>query len=676
MKLRGFTVVEVVVAVAIVTLLAAIVIPDLWAAQQRITGEMFMNSVHDITTTLELYKKEHSGLYPTQLEELASYFDKQPINQYTRSSMLSSNTYQSGVQYTPSADRKSYTLVVTQRDVNDLDRDKNKTETVPEALGQPFSFGNVQPITPTVARTYIVTLRAVPNNTGQLVAFPNPAKAGQTVMLSQKPANCYDFSSWSSSDVTISDNSFTMPAKDVTVTASYTIRQYTVSAAPNNPSYGTVTGADTYNCGSTATLTAVPTTGYTFEGWYESGSQVSTATTYTFTVNDNRTLEARFATNITIAFTRNSVAYTSDGTQVAANQPRFEQGQFGQAIFIEEGTTNLLTAEQSSVETNLEGLGGRRTPELERDLTTAWHGDASLRGVKHIEFSISTSKEKTPITAGVPYTGSVYTKSSAQQSQLFSLYWHPGNTDASTSVDFTTEWKRAVVSGIAPLKATESYLELYSNGNYTIWWDGAQLEAKPYATSWTLGGTTRAAETLSISPVSNILTPQQGTIDVWVDVPEFWKSGIPNSRRIWTIGTATETGVYYLGYNPTNDQIEFSVVSDVGTAQTIRANKPAVGWHLFTARWSNNEMSLWIDGVMVGSISNPVLPSRFADNKLYLGNMPNISMSAINTYIDDFRISSIARTDAEIQTLYQSNQPAPKDADTTLKLTFDGNLTP
>lgn len=157
-------------------------------------------------------------------------------------------------------------------------------------------------------------------------------------------------------------------------------------------------------------------------------------------------------------------------------------------------------------------------------------------------------------------------------------------------------------------------------------------------------------------------------------MPDFWKSGIPNSRRIWTIGTATETGVYYLGYNPTNDQIEFSVVSDVGTAQTIRADKPSIGWHLLTTRWSNNEMSLWIDGVMVGSIINPVLPSRFVDNKLYLGNMPNISMSAINTYIDDFRISSIARTDAEIQTLYQNNQSAPVDANTILKLTFDGNL--
>jgi len=294
MKVRSFTIIEVIVAVAIVAVLAAIVIPDLWAAQQRITGEMFMNNVHDIITTLELYKKQNNGLYPEQIEELESYYDKQPINSYTKSSMLISDNYRSGIQYIPSSDLKSYTLLVTQKDINDLDRDKNKTETVAEALGQPFSFVNVQPITPTVARTYIVTLRAVPNNTGQLVAFPNPAKAGQTVMLSQKPANCYNFGSWSSPDVTITNNSFVMPAKDVTVTANYTVRQYTVSVAPNNPSYGTVTGSGTYDCGSTATLTAEPNTGYTFVGWYESGISLTASTVYIFTVSSTRTLEARF----------------------------------------------------------------------------------------------------------------------------------------------------------------------------------------------------------------------------------------------------------------------------------------------------------------------------------------------------------------------------------------------
>ena len=134
MKVRSFTIIEVIVAVAIVALLAAIVIPDLWAAQQRITGEMFMNNVHDIITTLELYKKQNNGLYPEQIEELESYYDKQPINPYTGKSMLVSNSSQAGIQYEPSADHKSYTLVVTQKDINDIDRDKDKTETVSEAL--------------------------------------------------------------------------------------------------------------------------------------------------------------------------------------------------------------------------------------------------------------------------------------------------------------------------------------------------------------------------------------------------------------------------------------------------------------------------------------------------------------------------------------------------------------
>ena len=75
-----------------------------------------------------------------------------------------------------------------------------------------------------------------------------------------------------------------------------------MSAAPNNPSYGTITGSGTYNCGSTATLTAVPNTGYMFVGWYEDGSQVSTTATYVFTVSGNRTLEARFKSSYVIVF--------------------------------------------------------------------------------------------------------------------------------------------------------------------------------------------------------------------------------------------------------------------------------------------------------------------------------------------------------------------------------------
>jgi len=354
MKLRSFAIIEIIVTLAIITILATIVIPDLWATQQRVTGEMFMNNVHDIVTTLELYKKENEGLYPAQLEDLASYYDRQPVNQYTKNSMLTSNSSQSGIEYTPSSDYKSYTLIVTQRDINDLDRDKNRIETVPEALGQPFIFSNVTPVTPTIARTYIITLLTNPDKAGNLSAIPNPAKANQTVILSQTPNNCYEFNSWLSSDVTISGNSFVMPAQNITVTANYTLKQYNVSVAPNNTSYGTVTGSGTYNCDSTATLTAEPNTGYTFVGWYEGSKSVTTATTYIFTVNSDRTLEARFgisASSYTITIVYEAEVSPSGNIATVSKNPASP------------GESVTLTIDKSAI-SSCYLYGGWRSPDL------------------------------------------------------------------------------------------------------------------------------------------------------------------------------------------------------------------------------------------------------------------------------------------------------------------------
>jgi gingipain R len=57
----------------------------------------------------------------------------------------------------------------------------------------------------------------------------------------------------------------------------------TVSANPANG--GTVTGAGTYDPGTTATLTATANEGYTFTNWTKNGVAVSTNASYSFTVN-------------------------------------------------------------------------------------------------------------------------------------------------------------------------------------------------------------------------------------------------------------------------------------------------------------------------------------------------------------------------------------------------------
>ena len=58
---------------------------------------------------------------------------------------------------------------------------------------------------------------------------------------------------------------------------------------------GTVTGGGTVNSGSSVTITAIPSTGYMFDGWYENNLKIPGANAvYTFTADANRTLEARF----------------------------------------------------------------------------------------------------------------------------------------------------------------------------------------------------------------------------------------------------------------------------------------------------------------------------------------------------------------------------------------------
>lgn len=69
---------------------------------------------------------------------------------------------------------------------------------------------------------------------------------------------------------------------------------YTVSATANPVVGGTVTGADTYQEGAIATLTATPNTGYKFVNWTKGGVEVSTEATYSLLVTENVALVANF----------------------------------------------------------------------------------------------------------------------------------------------------------------------------------------------------------------------------------------------------------------------------------------------------------------------------------------------------------------------------------------------
>ena len=69
---------------------------------------------------------------------------------------------------------------------------------------------------------------------------------------------------------------------------------WNITATANPAEGGTISGAGTYEQGSTCTLVATPAEGYEFVNWKENDAIVSTETTFSFTVTSNRNLVANF----------------------------------------------------------------------------------------------------------------------------------------------------------------------------------------------------------------------------------------------------------------------------------------------------------------------------------------------------------------------------------------------
>ena len=143
--------------------------------------------------------------------------------------------------------------------------------------------------------TFSITASANPSAGGH-VTGDGTYSYGASCTLTAEANPGYTFTNWTENGNVVSTQahySFNVNGNR-TLVANFTQLQHTITVSANPNNGGTVTGDGTYNYGQSCTLTATPSTGYSFVRWTKNGNEVSTNTSYTFTVTESATYVAHF----------------------------------------------------------------------------------------------------------------------------------------------------------------------------------------------------------------------------------------------------------------------------------------------------------------------------------------------------------------------------------------------
>lgn len=145
---------------------------------------------------------------------------------------------------------------------------------------------------------YTVNVSANPSN-GGTVTGGGSFNHGQTCTVQASPSEGYSFANWTDEGDVVSSNA----GYTFTVTGNRSLvanfveqqeNQYTITVSANPNEGGSVSGGGNYAAGQPCTLTATANSTYAFARWMKNGSEVSTSSTYTFTVTESAQYVAEF----------------------------------------------------------------------------------------------------------------------------------------------------------------------------------------------------------------------------------------------------------------------------------------------------------------------------------------------------------------------------------------------
>lgn len=146
-----------------------------------------------------------------------------------------------------------------------------------------------------VLQTKTVTLSVSPSGSGN-VTGAGTYNYGSSVTITATPNSRYNFVNWS--DGNISASRTITVTSNISLTANFSIKRYTLSLSSNPSNGGTTTGSGTYDIDSNVTINAIPNSGFKFLNW----SDGNVSPTRTITVTNNISLTANFKKKPSVKF--------------------------------------------------------------------------------------------------------------------------------------------------------------------------------------------------------------------------------------------------------------------------------------------------------------------------------------------------------------------------------------
>lgn len=389
-------------------------------------------------------------------------------------------------------------------------------------------------------------------------------------------------------------------------------------------------------------------------------------------------------------FYRSGPAYLLDnGALMADGVPRFEPGKFAgtRALRMEEGTTNILTANQSNVETDGTGFSAFNSPTSgARSTTFAFEGAASFKTVHSAtagsgySVSVSTSTQATYIgrlrmrgDTAISYSAGSFTYT------LRVTYTDASNDQVSaTATPDDVTWQDLVTLPVTSNAGkTVSTVTLYAlstgsalSGKAT-YVDALQIERQTEATTWHVGGGTRNGARCLV-PTSRIFDPAAGTVEAWVRVSAVTESHmIFDTRQVGD--SLSSTNRCFLRTNGPAGDLSLRYWQGSSLTDVIGGSITPGQWTHVAASWGIGGGTLYVAGTAVATLAS--IPVLIQSPRLALGGRVDGAETSSGLLLGGMRFTrGRARTGTEILAAYNSNAQFVEDGTDTTVFSFNGTM--